>query len=234
MQIENYEINFYSLIPQCEVFNEQKKEFLEFLKNDFLENLKEKNYNIDSKNQEAVLAVAQFVAEYQGASPQEWQVKNFHALHAKNDFPVYRKAKPPKGLLLKGNNGSGKTLLVKMLAYCLGIPFFNVFELEYQWLQAEGEQWLYTLLNNNKSKAIIIDDLGAESRVKRYGNESFIRMLIDRRAYYWESYCTPTIITTNMLNFKEIEDVYDARTSSRIRGMLKEIKLVGEDRRCLE
>jgi len=124
----------------------------------------------------------------------------------------------PKGLLLCGQCGTGKTLAARIIAERFGLPFIDTYEISFDYQKKEGYEWLEKWLYANSNKAVIIDDLGAEGDIRKFGNESPIRAIISTRARFWEMHGTPTIYTTNKQTAKDLADHYggDLRMADRL------------------
>ena len=84
------------------------------------------------------------------------------------------------------------------------MPFIDTYAISFQYQKKDGNDWIERWLYSNCKNAVIIDDLGAEGDVKKFGNESPIGAILSTRARFWEMYGTPTIYTTNKNNPKEL------------------------------
>ena len=124
----------------------------------------------------------------------------------------------PKGMFLCGKYGTGKTLAARIIAECFGLPFIDTYSISFQYQKKDGNDWIEKWLYSHSHKTVIIDDLGAEGDIKKFGNESPIGAIIATRARFWEMYGTPTIYTTNKENPKMLAGHYsnDHRLLDRI------------------
>ena len=124
----------------------------------------------------------------------------------------------PKGLLLAGKCGTGKTLAARIIAERFGFPFIDTYSISFQYQKKDGHDWIERWLKSNSRKAVIIDDLGAEGEIRKYGNESPIGAILATRARFWEEYGIPTIYTTNKTTTQELANYYggDLRLADRL------------------
>lgn len=146
-----------------------------------------------------------------------------------------RRAK--KGILLFGTPGTGKTTAMKFFSNRFQIPWFSAI-----WIANDsscyelGDWYRWFCLNFGKSD-IIIDDLGSERDIKKYGNEGIISDIISFREQAYQEFGALTHFTTNLMGEKGtekmlgIEQRYGARIASRIIGMCDIVMLTGNDRR---
>jgi hypothetical protein len=124
----------------------------------------------------------------------------------------------PKGLLLYGACGTGKTLAARVIASRFGFHLTDTHRIGMEYQTKEGNDWLAKWLLDYHMSPVVIDDLGAEGDIKKFGNESPVRMIIAERARCWELYGTPTIYTTNLSTPKQIAEFYgnDIRILDRL------------------
>ena len=137
----------------------------------------------------------------------------------------------PRGLFLYGTCGTGKTFTAAVLAAELKVDFFDVNELNSKYMRKDGDDWFYDFSRDHCKNPIIIDDLGAERNVRKYGSESIISDLISVRSKYFDWFGTPTIFTSNFSSRDEIKERYGDRIESRISGMCEYILIGGDDKR---
>ena len=147
-----------------------------------------------------------------------------------------KRFKTPKGLLLHGTCGTGKTTAARIVSKMMGFPMFDVAEINALYLGKNGNEWAEEFMFDNERKPIIIDDLGSERKVSSYGNPSPITDIILRRSISWEQHAVPTIYTTNLGHFSDadgqtvtIEKFYGTRIKSRLFGSCVPVLLNGDD-----
>jgi len=135
----------------------------------------------------------------------------------------------PKGLLLYGACGTGKTLAARIIAKRFGFHFIDTYKIGLDYLTKDGYDWLARWLTENQRKPIVIDDLGAEGDIKKFGNESPMRAIITARAKYWEIHGTPTIYTTNFPTPQEVAECYgnDVRILDRLTAYQDGVEFTG-------
>ena len=135
----------------------------------------------------------------------------------------------PKGLLLFGTCGTGKTLAARIIAKRFQFFFIDTHKIGLDYLTKEGNDWLAKWLTETQRRVVVIDDLGAEGDIKKFGNESPMRAIITARAKYWELYGTPTIYTTNISAPQKIAEYYgnDARMLDRLTAYQVGVEFAG-------
>ena len=76
---------------------------------------------------------------------------------------------------------------------------------------------------------LIIDDVGAEGDIRKFGNESPIGAIISTRARHWEIFGTPTIYTTNFDNPEKLAALYgnDKRLLDRLSSYQVGVEFTG-------
>jgi hypothetical protein len=140
----------------------------------------------------------------------------------------------PKGLLLRGLPGTGKTFAARVISEHFGIPMWDTYQIGMYYFQKDGQDWLHDLILHNSRQAIIIDDIGAEGELKKYGNESPMGMIFTMRAKYWEQHGTPTIYTTNIEKTRDlVNQCYggDVRLLDRLTAYQVGVEFTGASKR---
>jgi DNA replication protein DnaC len=176
--------------------------------------------------------ILDFMAKYHLASGQ--MLNSAEAVAMYESELKDKKFTMPKGLILRGAPGTGKTLAARVIATRFGLPMWETHQIRLRYLKAEGDDWLYDFIYNNKKCVIVIDDLGAEGELKKYGNESPMGLVFTMRAKFWESYGTSTIYTTNFLKTKEmIETCYNTnvRLLDRLTAYQEPVEFTGASKR---
>ena len=208
-------------------YDEPDANAVENLKRSIFEFLKKYQYEIHDENEKVVAIMVDFATKYTFA-------RNQRILKEKKDYTgKIDKSKDymmPKGLLLFGNCGTGKTLLAKLMSIFTGIKFYEASEIALNYL-CDGDDWYRDFSRAISKEAIVIDDIGAERDVKRYGNESILIEFLSQRTRLWEEFQIPTIITSNFQERNEIAERYGDRIKSRFLGAFQPVKLSGKDRR---
>ena len=140
-----------------------------------------------------------------------------------------KKFETPKGLILFGPPGTGKTLAARIIAERFNLTIIDTHTIGMAYLATGGENWINDFASSNMHNAIIIDDIGAEGDLKKYGNESPMRAIFTARARYWDTYGTPTIYTTNIATSEEIADFYnkDQRLLDRLSAYQVGVEFTG-------
>jgi DNA replication protein DnaC len=224
MQITNDLLN--AILKQYQ-YDEIPKSFLQYVKTDlFDDTLKRYNHIVIDDNKDAIDAARKFFAEYKIAKLSDEErgyIEKTSGVSIKN-----KNFKLPKGIMFFGNCGTGKTRIAMILAVSLKIEFFEASEIASHYL-AYGDEWYQNFVNRNRKKTIVIDDVGIERDVKRFGNNSIIKEFLASRAMSWEWYNVPTIATTNFAEPNEIADRYGKHIESRFFGAFNHIALTGSD-----
>jgi hypothetical protein len=137
----------------------------------------------------------------------------------------------PKGLLIYGQTGTGKTTTARILSSLLDIEIIDVEEVARKYMTSKGNDWLDDYIDAHEHKPLIIDDIGSESEMKKFGNSSPIVSILTARARSWEWRGVPTVYTTNIPNIETLasEDRYGSRIASRIQGCCECVFLDGRD-----
>ena len=146
----------------------------------------------------------------------------------------------PKGFLLFGTTGCGKTTLVKAMRDCCrehmkrhpnkdGIIFIRARRLCEEYIS--DEYFLSRLREDTRKKTVIIDDLGTDRSVNRYGVPWGLEDYLEDRYDTWEEFGFPTLITTNYQTPKAVLERYGERAMSRLIGMVDFVAYNYHDRR---
>lgn len=138
---------------------------------------------------------------------------------------------PDKGLFLIGPIGTGKTTIAELLAYRMKMEFFTADIIVAEYLTQKGDDWYCEFIEDTRTKPVVIDDLGSEREVKKYGNDSIILDLIAARERTHRHYGIPTVFTGNFKSPKDVSNRYGDRILSRILGMCEVVMLNGPDMR---
>lgn len=134
----------------------------------------------------------------------------------------------PKGLFIYGPCGTGKTTAARILEKLFGFVFADVEFIARKYMVEKGEEWVSDFICENERKVVVIDDIGSEREMKRYGNSSPMVDIIFARSRSYEWYGVPTIYTSN---HEELDKVYGKRIDSRIFGTCEGVLIAGNDRR---
>lgn len=148
----------------------------------------------------------------------------------------------PRGFVLYGSTGCGKTTLCRlMLSFMRGFlstqKQISLKRILYQNARRivenfySDETYLTRLYDDLKRASLILDDLGAEKPVSRYGYSWGLEDLIEERYETWETYHLPTFFTTNIQNPEDMLSRYGERAMSRICGMCNFVQYHYKDRR---
>jgi DNA replication protein DnaC len=170
--------------------------------------------------------ILNFMAHWQSAIEQRTFInRNRYTGLVTDDVPYCN----PKGLLLYGACGTGKTLAARIIAKRFGFYFIDTHKIGTEYLTKDGHDWLAKWLSEYRQQPIVIDDLGAEGEIKKFGNESPMRAIITQRASYWEIYGTPTIYTTNASTPADLIAHYgsDPRILDRLTAYYDKVKFTG-------
>lgn len=119
-------------------------------------------------------------------------------------------AKIPKGILLYGESGTGKTLLAKAIAGEAGVPFFQVsasnFEEKFVGVGASRVRKLFNEAKKNAPCIIFIDEIDAVAQ-KRYSSKSNSEQTLDQLLAEMDGFdSTNNIIVIAATNHKEMLD----------------------------
>ena len=141
---------------------------------------------------------------------------------------------PKKGLLLVGKTGRGKTTAARIVGGFFNMPFASLDEIDVAWsrnpTKCEAEYAPYFL----KASPVVIDDVGAETGQKRYGNESIVTSLLHRWYDDWRFNGKQIIMTSNLStwdgalgNQATFLGKYGERIHSRILEMFEIVRING-------
>ena len=139
----------------------------------------------------------------------------------------------PKGLLLYGSYGTGKTLAARVIADKFQLPFMDTYRISLEYLTKNGNDWLADWLFSHSKTVVIVDDIGSEGDVRKFGNESPLGAILSTRARFWEMYGTPTIYTTNFATPKALAENYgnNERLLDRLVSYHVGVEFAGASRR---
>jgi DNA replication protein DnaC len=198
-------------------FSEMPKAIVEQVKMHFWANLFDK-IGYDNRSIPNFGKIVEFAARYEIAL---WNTNmqfapQLQAIY-ENDVKG-KKFRLPKGLLLFGSYGTGKTMAARILADRFEIPFIDTYTIALNYLKKDGDDWLENFLLGNSRTALVIDDVGAEGEIRRFGNNSPMGAILSTRARFWEMYGTPTIYTSNLGSPTDIAAKYgnDDRLADRL------------------
>ena len=141
----------------------------------------------------------------------------------------FTSVQPPKGVMLCGGVGTGKTTLLKILRRCSGAVYLSVTDIVGS-LLTDGWGFAECSCTKYQRYGMIIDDLGQESDLQHYGTKlsRFLELMIERRYQRFEKDGIMTVIATN-LQPKDIEVAYGERTVSRLAAMVDIVPFNGTD-----
>lgn len=130
-----------------------------------------------------------------------------------------------KGILLIGPIGCGKTWMMKLLSYLNPNKIFflkTTRDIAFEFTKCGFEvieKYGRSFLNDGRPKAYCLDDLGAETSLKHYGNECNVMEEILQTRY--EQFIANGCITHATTNFNAdaLEEIYGPRVRSRMREM---------------
>lgn len=172
--------------------------------------------------------ILEFIARYEISL---WNEEMVFAPNVKEMFELVRgkKFRKPKGLLLFGGYGTGKTLAARIIAARLEFQFYDTHSIELKYLKKDGNDWIDSFIFEKSRNALVIDDIGAEGEIKKFGNESPMGLILSSRASFWERFGTPTIYTSNLASPQEIASRYsnDNRLADRLRAYYMPVEFQG-------
>ena len=137
---------------------------------------------------------------------------------------------PEKGFYFYGGTGRYKSYVARTLARFLGIPFYETHEIESDFLRWKDEFWKMEVYKGLRWGHCVIDDMGAESGQKVYGNIFPFSLLLKKRMDLKDRYGFTTIITSNFALDNDLQEA-DERTYSCIMGMCLPLAFGGDDAR---
>ncbi|GHT22375.1 hypothetical protein FACS189419_04830 [Planctomycetales bacterium] len=140
---------------------------------------------------------------------------------------------PDRGLYISGSTGTGKTTSIKLLAArTKSTPdyfYFSVPQIAEEY-GADGEEFYTEFRKENNKRTVILDDLGAEREIRRFGNTSIIPDLLTWRYDCFKRNGIPTIVISNLLP-SELKERYGERNASRFAEMMQLMPITGKDKR---
>lgn len=142
--------------------------------------------------------------------------------------------KPPKGILLYGGVGTGKTAMMRAVSYARvkgggsGFMITNAIRVVKEYNQGGDDGGDGVILRYANSPELCIDDLGSEEDGKHYGK--ITNVISDIIALRYEAR-RPTHFSTNS-DMEALQTKYDVRALSRINEMATVVPLGGVDRRA--
>jgi hypothetical protein len=181
--------------------------------------------------------ILEFMARYQIAAINPERVEK---TSPESDFrKIYdaeiagKKFRKPKGLFLFGHYGTGKTLAARVIADYFNLPLIDTYSISFEYQKKDGSDWIEKWLFSNCLKAVVIDDIGAEGDIRKFGNESPIGGILATRARFWEEYGTPTIYTTNLETPRAVAKAYgnNERLLDRLNAYYVPVEFKGQSLR---
>ena len=178
-------------------------------------------------------AITEFMARYDlanvDADKAEALEDDHHFKKVYREYLQGKSFKNPKGLLLFGACGTSKTLAARIIAKRFDATMMDTYRIAFQYLKKDGNDWLADFLDKHCRSLLIIDDVGAEGDIRKFGNESPIGAIISTRARHWEVYGTPTIYTTNFATPEELAALYgkDHRLLDRLTSYQVSVEFTG-------
>lgn len=212
-----------TFIPDCDCFVKLKEKEMEEAEK---ERIKECVKNRVNKYKEISIIDEKF----KKSTFENAEMSDKHMLISKKfAMKVLEKQVVPKGILMYGNVGTGKTFASNCIANYLmehgrTVLVMNLGlylnKLQREWAEAEKDVLNYV----ETCDLLVIDDFGVEKTSPFVLEKTFT--LIDKR--YRTS--KPMIITTN-LDMQEIENKFGSRISDRITEMCYPLAVVGKSKR---
>lgn len=137
---------------------------------------------------------------------------------------------PEKGFYFYGGTGRYKSYTARTLAKFLGIRFFETHELEADFLRWKDAFWKMEAYRSLHWSHCVIDDLGADTGQKVYGNAFPFASLLKRRMDLLDRHGFTTILTSNIPPDETLH-TSDERTYSCLMGMSIPLLFAGDDAR---
>lgn len=139
-----------------------------------------------------------------------------------------------KGLILMGSCGRGKTRLAQWVAANIGAEYYSMSEIDEAYAlnpYADFQAKFSPLFGSDK--ILVIDDLGSESGIRRYNNDTYSGQIIEKLYTKWQLYGTPCVLTTNLVPYSSngapsIMTQYGERAVSRIMEMCDLVAFTGK------
>ena len=228
-------------------FDTPDEKLVQYIKTWFRKNVFDKiRYEI--KDEEEFEKILLFAAMYElvvidkdGTKRNETEEDFNDRLHTASTFGIVGKKFPkPKGLFIYGPVGTGKTTAARILSKLFDFPFIDVETIALQYMKTGGENWLASFILENENQTIVIDDIGSEREMKKFGNSSPLIDIMSSRARSYEWHGVPTIYTSNLLSSNELEkdkrgiERYGERIKSRVLGTCQGVLIGGHDHRITE
>ena len=148
---------------------------------------------------------------------------------------------PTKGIVLYGSYGTGKSMLLKRLSAMeditcrdemkrrvAGIEYISTMKIMQNYM-VDGEKWMRDFFGLHRRDFLIIDEIGSERNVKRFGSESSMPDIIEDRYESFKDFGVTTIFATNIPNREELGRVYGERIKSRLVEMCEFVLFKGND-----
>jgi DNA replication protein DnaC len=127
-------------------------------------------------------------------------------------------AEAPHGVMFSGNVGVGKTIAMRVMAGAIGGEYLTMPDLGAKFAQKEAAGF-WNEVDSAGSWDLFLDDLGAESQIKKFGNVLPVEELLYKRYNLWQQRGVRTHITTNLTG-DQFADRYGNRVRDRLREMM--------------
>lgn len=216
-----------------------------------LEDLLKKRY--DERNEEYVTKIDRYHFDRLRRSCYEIRDESEHAIrsvvrvfseiesHKRPPRSSPNQPPPSRGVMLYGPCGTGKSTLLKRLSAWEdvvtksgatrrmgGVEYISTMNIVQNYM-VEGERWLRNYFGKFRRDFLVIDEIGSERNVKRFGSDSPVADVIEERYEAFQDFGTITIFATNMKDRNEVDSAYGTRVRSRLAEMCKFVLFRGSD-----